>query len=506
MAHVRLVALAALCLCAAAFHSAHAVDPSLKIVEFTADWCKPCQSMQPAITKLAREGWQISHVNVDQDAELVRTFQVKSLPTIVILRQGQEVDRIVGAFGYEKLQARFDAAAATAPATVRGQSPAPLAAFPLLSSEAMGSVAASAAAAAPTAAPVAVTPVAHRPGVREMTEAPVSPAQAAAAQTASLARPTAARSSEQAIAIAQAATVRIRIDEPNSIAYGTGTVVNVHGNQALVLTCGHLFRDIKPDAKLSVDVYYGGQPVTVPAQVVSYNAKDCDIGLMEFQMPQPIQPVKIAPLNEAPQIGDVAFSYGCDRGADPTRRDTQIKRINRYLGAANVEIHGAPVVGRSGGGLFDAQGRLIGVCNAADEEDNEGIYAALPVIHEHVAGLKLDELESAGGLASSQAAPQRQVPAQLAAAGVAAAQPAATRQGELQMVPLQGSQAQAQQPAAAGGYWPDQGAASSATGASAASSAQLRCVFRDANGQESHITIDQPSAELIAALRQHAQR
>lgn len=181
MAQARPFALLALTLCTVLGNSAGAADASLKIVEFTADWCKPCQSMQPAISKLSREGWQISHVNVDHDAELVQTFQVKSLPTIVILRQGQEVDRIVGALGYEKLLARFDAAAAPAPATVRGQSPAPIAAFPLLSSSAMGSAASPAA--APAALPAALPNAAwgaqatQRPGVREMTEAPIPPSQ-----------------------------------------------------------------------------------------------------------------------------------------------------------------------------------------------------------------------------------------------------------------------------------------------------------------------------------------
>jgi hypothetical protein len=46
-----------------------------------------------------------------------------------------------------------------------------------------------------------------------------------------------------------------------------------------------------------------------------------------------------------------------------------------------VEVVGLPVDGRSGGGLFSPEGFLIGVCNAADPADNEGIFAALPTIH-----------------------------------------------------------------------------------------------------------------------------
>jgi len=51
-------------------------------------------------------------------------------------------------------------------------------------------------------------------------------------------------------------------------------------------------------------------------------------------------------------------------------------------------VAGQPVQGRSGGGLFGVDGTLIGVCNAADPADNEGLFAALPSIH--------DQLEESG--------------------------------------------------------------------------------------------------------------
>ncbi len=195
---------------------------------------------------------------------------------------------------------------------------------------------------------------------------PVQPAF----QSSPVAAPAAMAPQFDPVSRAQLATVRIRIEDANSIAFGTGTVVYVHNGQALVLTCGHLFRDIRQDAKMSVDVFdKSGRATNVPAAVVSHSTEEGDIGLMEFRCPYPITPVPIS--KRAPAMGDAAFSFGCDRGADPTRRDTQVKRINRYIGPANVEIVGAPVVGRSGGALFNAQGQVIGVCNAADAEDDE---------------------------------------------------------------------------------------------------------------------------------------
>jgi hypothetical protein len=54
---------------------------------------------------------------------------------------------------------------------------------------------------------------------------------------------------------------------------------------------------------------------------------------------------------------------------------TGINKYNQHLKLSNLEIAGAPIDGRSGGGLFNSQGELIGVCNAADYDDDIGIYA-----------------------------------------------------------------------------------------------------------------------------------
>jgi hypothetical protein len=58
-----------------------------------------------------------------------------------------------------------------------------------------------------------------------------------------------------------------------------------------------------------------------------------------------------------------------------------VTALDKFLGPSNVEVSGLPVQGRSGGGLFTADGQVIGVCNAAVPTDNEGLYAALASIH-----------------------------------------------------------------------------------------------------------------------------
>jgi hypothetical protein len=89
----------------------------------------------------------------------------------------------------------------------------------------------------------------------------------------------------------------------------------------------------------------------------------------------------VAPPGYAVRPGDRAFTIGCDKGADPTVRFTHITAVNKYQGKPNFTAAGQPVDGRSGGGLFSADGYLIGICNAADPADDEGLYAGLPSIH-----------------------------------------------------------------------------------------------------------------------------
>ena len=65
----------------------------------------------------------------------------------------------------------------------------------------------------------------------------------------------------------------------------------------------------------------------------------------------------------------------------PTARHSQITSLDKFAGPPNIQVAGQPVEGRSGGGLFSADGYVIGVCNAADPSDREGLFAALGSIY-----------------------------------------------------------------------------------------------------------------------------
>ena len=72
---------------------------SLALVDFWASWCGPCRALAPTIEELAKEYAGrvfIAKLNVDENPQTAECFQVLSIPTMLIMKNGQEVDRIVG--------------------------------------------------------------------------------------------------------------------------------------------------------------------------------------------------------------------------------------------------------------------------------------------------------------------------------------------------------------------------------------------------------------------------
>jgi len=70
------------------------------LVDFWAEWCGPCKSLGPVLEKLAGEfagGFVLAKVDVDKEQQLAGYFQIKSIPTVMLLRDGQIVDGFPGA-------------------------------------------------------------------------------------------------------------------------------------------------------------------------------------------------------------------------------------------------------------------------------------------------------------------------------------------------------------------------------------------------------------------------
>ena len=68
------------------------------LLEFWATWCGPCRMIAPIVEEIAaeRDDVIVGKVNVDEEMELAVKFGIVSIPTLILLKNGMEVDKIVG--------------------------------------------------------------------------------------------------------------------------------------------------------------------------------------------------------------------------------------------------------------------------------------------------------------------------------------------------------------------------------------------------------------------------
>ena len=394
------------------------------LLDFSASWCGPCRSMAPLIGEISAAGWTVRHVDVDREGDLVRRFGVSGVPCYVLLVHGQETGRINGATTLSELenllmQSRPSAPASTAVAsaainqTVIPGIPLPVTALESpLSIEPPAKLRASAAALVPSPPakktvrdsfpkpeqlPAPATPIGSAVGI-----VPAQPAGLSSHQTL---EPAARAALESKL---MHATARLRVEDAAGVSWGTGTVIDCRQGEALILTCGHIFRDSQGKGRIEVDLFGPSGSRGVAGQVVSWDLKR-DLALVSIFTEQKIEPVRVGGENRAAVAGEPVVTVGCNGGKDPTVHHSRVTAVDKYLGPANVQVAGQPVQGRSGGGLFGIDGTLIGVCNAADPTDNEGLFAALPTIHEQLDEMGLSFVYRAaypsGAVASTGSAP-----------------------------------------------------------------------------------------------------
>lgn len=86
----------------------HAAIPV--ILDFNAEWCAPCKRLAPILEELALQ-WEgkakFFSVDADSNSELVSLFRIMSLPTLVIVKGGKEIHRLIGLQTKEKLAGEF---------------------------------------------------------------------------------------------------------------------------------------------------------------------------------------------------------------------------------------------------------------------------------------------------------------------------------------------------------------------------------------------------------------
>ena len=82
------------------------------LVDFWAPWCGPCRMIAPSLDQLAAESngrYKIVKLNIDENPQISSQFQVRSIPTLLIFKNGSVVDQIIGAVSKQAIAARLNA-------------------------------------------------------------------------------------------------------------------------------------------------------------------------------------------------------------------------------------------------------------------------------------------------------------------------------------------------------------------------------------------------------------
>lgn len=346
--------------------SENAVPPANTVLlDFYGSQCPPCRAMRPVIEQLKKAGYPVRSINVDEERALAQQYGITNIPCFIMISDGRIFYRTQGITSASNLAAICQSGINNAYAMQRKRAVAQSNA-PKLNNPGMPGNS------------VQIIPVSKNKIENE-------PVQLNNSKTTNLLAP------ERLLA----STVRIRV-KTSVCDHGTGTIIDSRNNRALILTCGHLFREYAKEngGKIEVDMFGGSYRQNIEAKYICHD-EESDLGLICIPIKEPVAIIPVAPLNYQAQRGSAVASAGCDNGCAPTVQPSQIVAINKCLGPANMYASGASVQGRSGGGLFSKDGYLIGVTLANVPGENQALYSSYPAIHDLLNRYRLSAVVSA---------------------------------------------------------------------------------------------------------------
>ncbi len=369
-------------------------QPRGEVLDFSASWCGPCQQMAPLVSKLERQGYPIRKVDVDTNRALAQKYGISSIPAFVLVVDGKEVTRVVGAVSEQQLigmlsQIPNDPPVMTAdrdtppPSRTRESEP------PRRSTNATSTqpVMALAEDAPRNPARTTTTESDEGPSARGLIgklfnrDEPKEPAQTPAVVRGNI--DSESPNSENVLPIRNPveASVRLHVTINGQTQVGSGTSIDSREGQTIVATCGHLFEGWNERSKIEVDLFLNGEVQRYVGRMIQYDA-NADVGVVAIPTDSIVPTAEVATADARPQVDQPLVTIGCSGGAAPTQERVQVTALNYFEGPDNIECTGVPVQGRSGGGLFNRQGQIVGLCIAADAERQRGAYAGLLAIHD----------------------------------------------------------------------------------------------------------------------------
>jgi thioredoxin len=90
-------------------------QPGILVIDFWAPWCGPCRTMAPQLERAAqlRPHYRFARVNVDEQPTVANAFQIRSIPTLVVINDGEVIGASPGVIGADQLVGALDHLAPT---------------------------------------------------------------------------------------------------------------------------------------------------------------------------------------------------------------------------------------------------------------------------------------------------------------------------------------------------------------------------------------------------------